>query len=269
MRYAHENSMKVMIDGQGGDELFAGYKYYLESYLIDFFRKHKNPKILFYEISNLKTNSPINTINEFAYLFGMIFIKKFLPKELINLLNRKRKLEFKYLNKEFINNYKNMIEVILEIYEGLNNLLWQDMTETNLQRLLKWEDINSMAFSIESRTPFADDHKLIEFVFSIPACYKIHNGWMKNILRESAKGLLPDTIRLRKDKVGFGTSEKIWLIERKNEIKKIFIDKMDILEYYIDVNQVLENIDLILNQSNDYKFTEFWRFINFALWISD
>ena len=60
-----------------------------------------------------------------------------------------------------------------------------------------------MQHSIESRTPFSDDIHLIEAAFSLPANYKIKNGWSKYILREAIKGVVPEAIRLRKDKKGF------------------------------------------------------------------
>lgn len=64
-----------------------------------------------------------------------------------------------------------------------------------------------MRFSIESRTPFADNINLIEYCFQIPSVYKIHNGFSKYILRQAMDGILPEQIRKRVDKVGFATPE--------------------------------------------------------------
>ena len=56
-----------------------------------------------------------------------------------------------------------------------------------------------MRHSVESRVPFADDHRLAEYVFSIPSAYKIYKGESKYLLRESMKGVIPDAIRLRRE----------------------------------------------------------------------
>lgn len=198
----------------------------------------------------------------------MSVIKGYTPRKFLNFLNRNRTIEFKYLNKDFLNNFKNYNQSYSRVVsKGLNDLLWQDMTSKNLQRLLKWEDLNSMAFSIESRTPFSDDHNLIEFVFSIPSCYKIHDGWLKWIFRKSMDGIVPEEIRLRKDKKGFVTSEKDWLIEGEKIIKELFINKKKEINIYIDVDKVIKNIDKILKYNINNETSDFWRFINLAAWI--
>ena len=79
----------------------------------------------------------------------------------------------------------------------------------NLEHLLKWEDRNSMCFSLESRVPFLD-HRLVEKTLSTPANQIIQKGMTKHILREALKEILPESIRLRKDKVGFATPQDKW-----------------------------------------------------------
>ena len=80
----------------------------------------------------------------------------------------------------------------------------------NLCQLLRYEDRNSMAFSIESRVPFVD-YRLVEYVLTIPVTYKIHDGWSKYILRKAMDGELPAEVQWRKDKMGFVTPEKDWM----------------------------------------------------------
>ena len=76
------------------------------------------------------------------------------------------------------------------------------MTKYSLPHLLKAEDRNSMAHSVEARVPFTD-YRLVDYVFSIPGIYKIHNGWTKWLLRLATKDLLPEEIVWRKDKTWF------------------------------------------------------------------
>jgi asparagine synthase (glutamine-hydrolysing) len=73
-----------------------------------------------------------------------------------------------------------------------------------LPALLKYEDKIGMAFSIESRLPFMD-YRLVDFAFSLGKSYKIRDGWSKWVLRQSMSGILPEEIRLRRDKKGFPT----------------------------------------------------------------
>ena len=80
---------------------------------------------------------------------------------------------------------------------------------TSLPALLHYEDRNSTAFSLEARVPFLD-YRLVEFMFSLPTEEKIKNGVTKVILRDAMKGVLPEQIRNRTDKMGFVTPEDIW-----------------------------------------------------------
>jgi asparagine synthase (glutamine-hydrolysing) len=90
------------------------------------------------------------------------------------------------------------------------------LTATNLQMLLHWEDRDSMAHSVESRIPFLD-YRLVEFVLGLPTDYKIAGGVTKRVLRESMRGVLPERVRGRMDKMGFLTAEEAWAKERAPE----------------------------------------------------
>ena len=96
--------------------------------------------------------------------------------------------------------------------ESLSNLPrhLNTLTTANLPRLLRSEDRNSMAFSVEARTPFLDVH-LAEYISLLPAVYRIHNGWSKVVLRRAVEGIVPDAICWRRDKKGFVTPEGAWL----------------------------------------------------------
>jgi asparagine synthase (glutamine-hydrolysing) len=83
------------------------------------------------------------------------------------------------------------------------------MVEHKLEHLLKWTDLNSMRFSIESRVPFLD-HRLVERTLALRPSLVVHNGLTKYILREAMVGFVPPAILARRDKVGFGTPEAEW-----------------------------------------------------------
>jgi asparagine synthase (glutamine-hydrolysing) len=67
-----------------------------------------------------------------------------------------------------------------------------------------------MAFSIEARVPLLD-HKLVEYGVSLPDDLKVRNGWSKFAVRQAMRGLLPETVRLRKSKLGFAAPDRLWL----------------------------------------------------------
>ena len=94
--------------------------------------------------------------------------------------------------------------------ERMHGLLAQQLMETSLPELLRYADRNSMAFSREVRLPFLD-HRLVEFVMGLPAQDLIGGAVTKNILRRAMRGLVPDTILDRKDKVGFAPPQEAWL----------------------------------------------------------
>jgi asparagine synthase (glutamine-hydrolysing) len=93
------------------------------------------------------------------------------------------------------------------VTESVDDHLRGLVLEYSLPRLLRYEDRNSMAFSVEARVPFTD-YRIVEFAFS-PALrgLKLKHGWAKWCLRKAATGLAPDGIVWRRDKMGFGTPE--------------------------------------------------------------
>lgn len=84
----------------------------------------------------------------------------------------------------------------------LRDFLLRQTVSTSLPHLLRFEDRNSMAFSVEARVPFTD-HNLVEFAFAKANEYKIHKGWAKWIVREAMEGRAPASILWRRDKTGF------------------------------------------------------------------
>jgi asparagine synthase (glutamine-hydrolysing) len=146
---------------------------------------------------------------------------------------------------------------------SLNKMLYEFISEVSLKSLLRYEDRNSMRFSIEARAPFSDDLDLIEYVFRIPSVYKIYSGWSKYLLRAATKGVLPEEIRLRKDKIGFATPEYDWLNELKEEFRSYMTDD---LKDFLDVAKIRRDWDLLVKKQRQTGITELWGFINFAVW---
>lgn len=120
-----------------------------------------------------------------------------------------------------------------------------------------------MAFSVESRVPFLD-HRLVEFIFSLPAQFKMRNGYTKHVMREALAGVIPEKIRRRARKMGFATPERRWqqttlrpLVQQalQDERLRPFIipDKARAYADYLETHQIL-------------NFSP-WRWVNLYLWL--
>ncbi len=261
MKIAKESNIKVLLDGQGADELFAGYQAYYRTFFAEIL-KNINISTFVRELRNLD-NSSIN-MRFLLTSLAKLYSARFFPPPIKRYLFKVNNKEFKYLNTDFWDENSERLELLKDKADtSLNHMLHKHINRQSLKSLLRYEDRNSMRFSIEARTPFADDIELIEYVFQIPSVYKIHNGWSKYILRESIKGLIPGEIRLRKDKVGFATPEFRWLNEMKNEFKEYITTD---LKEFINTKKILEDWDLLINGQVKSGITTIWRFINFAVW---
>jgi asparagine synthase (glutamine-hydrolysing) len=93
---------------------------------------------------------------------------------------------------------------------ALRKILWWHTTRHGLVELLRYADRNSMAHSREVRLPFLD-HNVVEFVFTLPDRFILRAGWTKWILRQAFRGVVPDAILNRVDKLGYEPPQQRWL----------------------------------------------------------
>jgi asparagine synthase (glutamine-hydrolysing) len=189
MQLAKQNKIKVVLDGQGGDELFAGYPHYITTYANQLLRAGK-------------------WSNAFAEIHAIGLTRTYLKE------NIKRAIDYnsnkKYLRNEFVNAQTKPEGWQLR-FNSLNEHLFYDFYNHRLKTYLRCEDRCSMHHSVESRTPFADDNELIRLAFTVPASLKIKKGTGKYILREALKDFLPEAVYSRTDKMGFVTPHNKWL----------------------------------------------------------
>ncbi|MFQ5335383.1 MAG: asparagine synthase-related protein, partial [Flavobacteriales bacterium] len=174
--------------------------------------------------------------------------------------------DLKYLQADFINTYKERFaNRQREVYgNALNSMLSFEYFNYPLKELLKCEDRSSMWFSLESRTPFADDLPLMNLLFSIPASAKLFNGESKAILRAAMRGILPDEIRSRRDKMGFVTPNNLWIAQLKEHFIPYFEhDKSGIL----NTDGILKDYKTLLGCENEPENYRLFRLISFAVWM--
>ncbi|NML56002.1 asparagine synthase (glutamine-hydrolyzing) [Chryseobacterium cheonjiense] len=237
MKEANKLGVKVLLDGQGADEILLGYNKYVIAYLkdIDIIKKLR----LISKIKNQYNISVFKLLQLYLFFSSSHIRKLWIRKNSFFLKNK----YVKYLN----------FNVGLEkSYGNIFNLQKDEILRDQLPELLKWEDKNSMSYSIESRLPFLD-YNLVEVCLSINNQYKVKNGWSKYILRKNLEKYLPDKITYNKKKIGFDAPVKYWW-PRSQEI----IDTI--------------NNSKIVQEISKKKFTFIadreleWRLYNIAVW---
>ena len=254
------NNVKVMLDGQGADEQLAGYLEYFNILNSSYLKKLKIYKLF-------KSLFFINKIHGYNYknlYLGMF--KQLLPENLKKYFRYYfAKTDAKpswYINK---NNIKFKNPIFNNKIFDVKSMSISQLTSSNLQMLLHWEDRDSMAFSIESRVPFLD-HRLVEFVLSLPDEYKINNGITKLILRESMNNVIPNKIKNRQNKIGFATPEEIWIKELGQiEFKNKFTRSIEKSDGLFD-KSLINELDNIIKGNKPFSFLP-WRIICFGEWI--
>jgi asparagine synthase (glutamine-hydrolysing) len=221
MKLARVHGVKVLLDGQGADEILGGYKKYRHTYMNELFRN--DIKLYDEEVEAIqKTHEPAYRHYE---NYGSSFSKKInryspvrkIKTQLKQLVTKKtnpadRIIFPDYFNPDFIARLNETSKTSNSGIEfgSLYEHLYHDTMINGLGTLLNYADKNSMAHSVEVRLPFLSHH-LVEFVFSLPSHFKIHDGWSKFIQRRAFENLLPKEISWRKEKVGYEAPQKIWM----------------------------------------------------------
>jgi len=262
MQLAHNNGIKVTLDGQGSDELFAGYSPQFTSFIAEAFKNFSLGTICnnLTHLDNSFANAEMLTGYPAKIIAANLFSGYFKNKGFISA-----RKEFQYINDEFWDEHKKRLNYLISsLPTSLNKLLYSQFTGPDLKALMRTGDRNSMRFSIESRVPFADDVNLIEYVFGISSAYKVRNGQSKYLLRDSMKDMLPTEIAHRKDKLGFATPEKQWFQQLKDPLKEMVSSNQN--DEYINWTELNKNWDAVFNRSVEVSTIRLWRFINFAVW---
>jgi asparagine synthase (glutamine-hydrolysing) len=262
-RLARENGVKVMLDGQGADELLGGYHTYFPARIADLLARRQWDGLL-------------DTIR------GLRSVHRKTPRELSRMLvsgfvtPRSRLFPVAWrilghsdrdiLAPDFLRagELESEYAKIPAVKGGSRfaGMLYESFFHTSLPALLHYEDRDSMAHSVESRVPFLD-YRLVEFVFSLPDDQKIRGPVTKLVLRNAMGGILPDVVARRTDKVGFVTPEQEWL---KGMLREDWIRMSAGLPAKVfDVPRVEEMIRSISSGERPFSFSP-WRWLNFGTW---
>ena len=247
----------VTLDGQGADEELAGYHYFFGFYFKDLWRNGKLGKLSSEMLHYLSRHKSLYGIKSFAFFL--------LPK---HFRTKVRVGEKGYLNSSFVKRYSGSNAIAGKLYgsKSLKDALL-DHFENKLEHLLKWEDLNSMHFSLEARVPFLD-YRLVEKTLASADNWAIKKGVTKYILRESMKGILPEKIRMRNDKMGFGTPQDEWFREPawqriiEDIIKSESLGSRKIIDPVVALKKYREHLSGKINIAK-----EIWKWIHLELWF--
>ncbi|WHA06085.1 asparagine synthase (glutamine-hydrolyzing) [Candidatus Megaera polyxenophila] len=221
--------VKVVLGGQGGDEVFIGYARYLIAYL---------EKCVLDSVNGSEVNDNLS-LNSIAKNLGTL--KPYIPllktfwknglfetwdKRYFQLIDRREGYKDLYSDQLFNTDYSSF-ESFCRIFNRSGILSLTDKMsyfdiKGSLPALLQVEDRTSMAASIESRVPLLD-HRVLEFMATVPEHIKFKNGDTKHLFKNVIKTILPKEIYERKDKMGFPTPLEKWV---KNEAREFVLDTL-------------------------------------------
>jgi asparagine synthase (glutamine-hydrolysing) len=149
--------------------------------------------------------------------------------------------------------------------DRLRRQLHRILSERVLPRLLRFEDRNSMAHSLEARLPLLD-YRLVELAFSLPGDQLIHRGRTKTVLRRAFDDLSPPTVRDRVDKLGFVTPEGRFLRGALGEFAAdVFASRSFVERGLVDAARAREQLNRHRAGELEAGF-ELWRALNVELW---
>lgn len=260
MKLASEQGAKVLLDGQGADELFAGYDIFYPVFYNELLTRFK----LILLIKELKQSGKFwLQLKKWVYTDIQMLLKR-LPSPLSKKLYEVAITELQYLKPEFKREFLYRFGLLnFPFGSNLNNTLKNYAFGEKLQVMLRLEDRMSMHFSVESRTPFADDTALLDFAMNLPATFKIRNGVRKQILRDSVRNILPATILQRTDKIGFQTPEFEWLKSLESEIPNLIETNIN---PFVDTELLRKNLNSIIGNPTSHESSRLLRFVFFSQW---
>lgn len=247
-RRAGEKGVKVLLDGQGADEILCGYRksriYYLKKLL-----KERRFFVALKELGGSVGQVKTSLVFKSGFKSDVNKILRILK------IKEQKNVSEKYYDEDFLRNVEGT-EV-----DSKNGFQYNDVYRISLPALLRYTDRNSMAFSVESRLPFLD-YRMVEFCAKLPLNKKIRNGYSKAIMREAL--LMPDKIKKRKDKLGFVTPEDKWIRENEKEFKKMFMADNVRTKRFVNIAAILEDWADIIDKG---KIPYFFRIICLERWM--
>jgi asparagine synthase (glutamine-hydrolysing) len=272
MRAAREAGVKVLLDGQGGDEVFGGYAKFRYAYMASLLRSGR-----FFRFA--REMGAMIRQGDSRYVLSIRNGYRYLPKSVRRLLNIDSTLQAAMKadwNRVVADNSSPATRWWRNAAGGGNGdgagtamqrIQIDDILVDTLPLLLRMEDRSSMAFSIEARVPLLD-HKLVEYGVSLPDRLKVRDGWSKYAVRQAVRGIIPERVRLRSSKLGFAAPDRLWVQrDLRKHISELIADDLRCRKY-IDPAHLRRWIS---SPQADTATTESWlglfRVLSLEMWM--
>ena len=244
MRAAREAGVKVLLDGQGGDEVFGGYAKFRYAYLASLLRGGR--------LGTVARESWASLLQRDLYLLDLRRGYRYLPNRIRGFLGVDSLLQ-RILRADWDSALGDESTPATRWWRHatqrsrsdgwttMQAVQVEDILVDTLPLILRMEDRSSMAFSIEARVPLLD-HKLVEYGLSLPDDLKIRGGFSKFAVREATRGFMPEAIRLRRTKLGFAGADCRWLdADLRPQVRELiegglrcerFVDPVPLRQWY-------------------------------------
>lgn len=221
-RLTREAGVPVTLNGQGGDEVLGGY---WQSYFMHLHGLMRSGRLL--KLGRHFAGAVLPGGNPELPRQAPVMLRRYRARlQAVSAANGG--------GSSRNGNAQGTLRRLLEMSEQQRRVF--DIRQMYLPRLLKWDDRNFMAFSVEGRYPFLD-HQLIELALSFAPGLLYKRGWTKEPLRRGLQGMLPETILRRRTKLGFETPQDAWLCGDLRPMLEAWLESDAPLWHYVDRNQ--------------------------------
>ena len=262
MEQVREDRMKVILNGQGADEQLGGYAPFLGVRLAGLLRRGQWGAFVQEVRKFAKSQNRSQVELAMRAVDGLLpeSLRQWLRRQSGNMSTRPDWFDWRRLGAEPQDTFWQM-----GARQGdVRNLSLKQLSGTNLQMLLHYEDRLSMAHSVEVRVPFLD-YRVVEGITGFPEEQKLSDGEMKRVLREAMREVLPEVVRTRPDKQGFSTPIETWM---RHESPAAF--RAALTEAIVETPELFgaeteRIVEGILSGSRSFSLVP-WRLLNFAAW---
>ncbi len=260
MELAAAHRVTVLLDGQGGDELLAGYHPCFDYFWGGLLRQGRWTELA-RELRAYHRRYDV----ALPYL-ALRALRPFAPVRIQGMARRLERGSGLGIAPDFARAHREGSYEFVE--RGVNPLrsYLAQLIRYSIPMLLRFEDRNSMAHSIEARVPFLD-YRLVEYAFTLPPQQKIHDATTKVILRRAMQGILPEVLRQRKDKMGFVAPERVWLANDLREWAQDLVHSQSFCSrpyfHYAQIRHALA--DHMAGRRDLSRLG--WRWLNLELWL--
>ena len=264
-RRAKELGLKVMLDGQGADELLAGYTDFYKTEFAWLFRSRQWKRLRKEVDAYIQCQTSLDTNNKVRF-FTVTALETIAPCWFQNMLFRLYQRHAR--NRQWLHLTPEGMDLLWSVKQRFDKrdpkVYTRAEMDIGLRELLHYEDRNSMAFSIEARVPFLDAI-FSDFAENVPFGMKIKDGKTKWIMRAALEDTLPYKISHRYDKMGFVTPEALWLKQHLSELEPLLFDAAERLSSWIDK-------EAFLNWFSDHgtegrNYMQIWRVLCASEWM--